>query len=53
MKLQAKAGETYVLQYEYAADRKCTLVCHRQVHQAKGAPAVVPCETDSGAAGKH
>jgi hypothetical protein len=53
MKFQAKAGETYVLEYDFEADKKCTLVCHRQVHGAKGSPATASCETAAGIAGKR
>jgi hypothetical protein len=52
-RFRAKAGETYVLQYDYLADQKCTLACYRQVHAAKGAPGKVPCETATGVAGKR
>jgi len=52
-RFQAKAGETYHLQYDFSADQKCTLVCSRQVHQGKGPSATAPCETTAGLVGKH
>jgi hypothetical protein len=32
LRLLARAGEKYVLEFTYAADRQCTLACHREGH---------------------
>jgi hypothetical protein len=43
MKLLAAAGESYLLEYEYSADQKCSLHCYRQVQKRGGALTNAPC----------
>jgi hypothetical protein len=39
VKLDAKAGETYLLEYDFEAEQRCSLRCFRQTGRGK-----VPCE---------
>jgi hypothetical protein len=41
--LQPEIGAVYLLQYDFAADRSCTLVCSRQWPQPDGSFRSTPC----------
>jgi hypothetical protein len=44
LRLPAKRGERYFLEYEFLADQECSLRCYRQGRQTKGRPSRRPCD---------
>jgi hypothetical protein len=46
LRFPAKTGESYVLEFDFLADRQCTLKCYRQAHEKKGVS--VPCAGTAG-----
>ena len=44
MKQQVVAGATYVVQFDFSAERRCTLQCFRQVSRPGGKVASAPCK---------
>lgn len=44
IKHQAVAGETYTIEFDFFADRRCSLQCFRQTSRGAGKSASVACE---------
>ena len=44
VRVEAKARERYVLQFDFHADRQCTLKCLRRVGKHRDKPETVPCD---------
>jgi hypothetical protein len=44
MGLMVRPSESYIVQYDFFGDRRCSLHCYREITLPDGAPGTAPCE---------